>query len=186
MTNIVNGAAQEWRFGKTDGFPDGPWTSEPDKVHWIDKATDLDCLIVRNRSGALCGYVGLPPGHRLHGKGYSECLADDCGAEWCYEHSPDCAIDVHGGLTFSDSCDEQRPEGICHVPAEGRPKNVWWFGFDCAHYRDLTPGEVKTAIDHNFQYPFSDPRKDGESVYRDVAYVQAECTSLARQLADAS
>lgn len=160
----------EWRFGKTDDLPEGPWKSEPDKVSWIDDATGLDCLIVRNRSGALCGYVGLPPGHPWHGMDYSTDALMDVG--------------VHGGLTFADSCDENRPEGICHVPAPGRPADVWWLGFDCAHYLDMSPHELKTSMERNFKYPFTDPRLEG--TYRNVAYVTAECASLAEQLARVS
>src|SRR5437868_4216905 len=33
----------------------GPWWDEPDKVQWIDPATDLDCLAVRGPFGAWCG-----------------------------------------------------------------------------------------------------------------------------------
>lgn len=146
------------------GIPpaDGPWMSEPDKVHWIDPATDLDCLAVRNHFGAWCGYVGLPPGHPHHGAGYE---------------TPE--VEVHGGLTFADSCresDEGEGHGICHVPLPGRPHDVWWLGFDCAHAFDLTP------------YNASDPWYREQSwhrddVYRDLDYVKAECASLAKQLA---
>jgi hypothetical protein len=50
---------------------EGPWQSEPDLVEWRDAATGYPCLIVRGSMGALCGYVGLPPGHPLHGKPYT-------------------------------------------------------------------------------------------------------------------
>lgn len=48
----------------------GPWQDEPDKIQYVDEATGLPCLIVRNGKeiGALCGYVGVLPGHPLHGK----------------------------------------------------------------------------------------------------------------------
>src|SRR5689334_8643487 len=108
-------AVQSWtlpeprlRFGTPfeTVMPPGPWTSEPDKVQWLDDATDLDCLIVRGPMGALCGYVGVPPEHLWHGKGYSQCLKAGCTDEWCYEHSPEARVRVHGGLTFADSCRE--------------------------------------------------------------------------------
>jgi hypothetical protein len=54
-------------------------------------------------------------------------------------------IYVHGGLTFADSCsDEVREDGggICHIPYPGRPADVWWLGFDCAHCDDLSPAEA--------------------------------------------
>lgn len=177
MTETTSsGAVREWRFGHTAEYPQGPWSDEPDKAQWIDEATGLDCLIVRNGMGALCGYVGLPPEHPWHRKGYSECLkGSDCGEDWCYEHSPDGAVRVHGGLTFASSCSEERVEGICHVPQPGRPHDVWWFGFDCAHAGDLTPASAKHGL-----------RIYADDTYRDVAYVKAECASLAQQLAAVS
>ena len=98
----------------------GEWDDEPDKAQWQYKG--YDCLIVRNRLGALCGYVGLPKNHRLYGKHYGELN-----------------VGVHGGLTFSDRCVEgaTEEEGICHT--NGIADDVWWLGFDCSHYRDKLP-----------------------------------------------
>lgn len=59
--------AREWYdvYDKS-GWGDGPWQKEPDKAQWLDEATRLPCLAVRNNvSGTLCGYVGVPPGHRV-------------------------------------------------------------------------------------------------------------------------
>lgn len=164
-------------------MPVGPWTSEPDKVQWIDDATGLDCLIVRGPMGALCGYVGIAPDHPWHGKSYSSCLADDCTNEYCYEHSPEALVRVHGGLTYSDACSESvdPARGICHVPAPGRPHDVWWFGFDCGHSYDLTLYDVVKAEQEQHRYPWAvDPKAN----YRSVEYVKAECADLARQLAE--
>lgn len=67
-------------------------------------------------------------------------------------------VDVHGGLTF-----------------EGRSRladsDQWFFGFDCAHLGDAIPG--------------IDGFEDDGAVYRDEAYVTAECEKLAAQLARA-
>lgn len=147
---------QIWTF---DDRPtaDGPWQDEPDKIQWIDPDTDLDCLISRGPSGALCGYVGVPPGHPWHGMDYEK---------------PD--VEVHGGLTYAASCDEGGH--ICHVPAPGRPSDVWWLGFDCAHLGDLCPRYMDLS-----GWPKHSPRE----TYCDVAYVQAEVTKLARQVAAA-
>ena len=143
---------------------EGPWLEEPDKVVWVDDASDLDCMIVRNHHGALCGYVGLPEGHPLHGQGYDE--SD---------------VDVHGGLTFAGPCMEGAREDeqhICHDP-QGRPDNVWWLGFDCGHAFDLMPA---LRVRHR-DLGFDDVGLD-ES-YRDLAYVKDEVTRLAEQLASA-
>lgn len=100
---------------------DGPWQTEPDKVVWIDEVTRLDCMANRGPSGSWCGYVGVDPSHRMHGKGYSECLAG-CPAEEgsCYDHSPEAVLSVHGGLTYAKACWGDEATGICHVPEPGR------------------------------------------------------------------
>lgn len=147
---------------------DGPWRSEPDKAQWIDAETGLDCLIVRNRHGSLCGYVGVPEGHPNFAEDYD-----------------DVDVNVHGGLTFSELClgvaaDAEATE-ICHVPAAGRPDHVWWFGFDCAHAFDLAPGmEALLRSVPNL------PQREGDvrfhDTYRDWEYVVGEVRHLAKQL----
>jgi hypothetical protein len=100
----------EWQRIDKSTWPVGPWNAEPDKVQWVDEATGLDCLIVRNNGGALCGYVGVPEGHPWHGVDYSGCTQKPpCGESWC-EHTPGSAVEVHGGLTFADSCNEPKRE----------------------------------------------------------------------------
>ena len=95
----------------------GPWDNEPDKLVWVDKETGLDCLIVRNTMGALCGYVGVPKGHKRFRTHYDSNYDLDC----------------HGGLTYSDECQHD----ICHLSDEG--EHLWWLGFDCAHSGDYVP-----------------------------------------------
>lgn len=142
----------------------GPWQDEPDKKQWLDARTGLPCLIVRNihGSGALCGYVGVPRTHPLYEKGYDE--AD---------------IEVHGGLTYADRCQEVQNhcEGICHKAPEG-DDDIWWSGFDCAHYRDLSP-----LLRHTLsKYPGCLPEIDMGETYKTMAYVTAEVEKLALQL----
>lgn len=149
------------------GWPSGEWDSEPDKMQWPDEATGLPCLAVRNsRSGNWCGYVGVAPGHPLHGKDYDE--AD---------------IEVHGGLTFAGGCSHGADEsvGICHTPGRGEPDTVWWLGFDCHHAWDFTPLDVKYANERG--YPFT--IRDDEH-YRTLDYVRQECARLAAQVAQAA
>lgn len=196
----------------------GPWDREPDKIQWKDEVTSLPCLIVRNSSGALCGYVGVPNTHPLHGKDFDD-VQD---------------LKVHGGLTFSRGCadmsrarwakwreglfarrDEAKrfPHGetaryfkewasaledydawlaqgyasyICHVPGEGEPDDVWWFGFDCAHASDFCPGYQRVTEECLRQISsieLDQPTSWGTVVeYRDVAYVTEQCQLLAKQL----
>lgn len=60
---------------------------------------------------------------------------------------------------------------ICHLPLPGRPDRVWWFGFDCAHSGDLTPG----LLEHVSRGARGD-------IYRDRAYVEDQVRQLAAQL----
>lgn len=174
----------------------GQWDNEPDKVQWIDDTTGLDCLIVRTHRGNLCGYVGVGPDHVLSGIEYDqECpalaklwerrqkrplgknpsltLLVDAMFGGGNKITPDRAFEVHGGITFSGFCANSGDEthGICHVPEEGRPHKVWWFGFDCAHCDDLSPSETNEVL-----------RKHG--TYRTIEYVKSQIESLAKQLSE--
>lgn len=145
------------------GWPSGVWDSEPDKVQWPDEVTGFPCLAVRNsRRGNWCGYVGVNSSHPLFEKEYSGC-----------------DLNVHGGLTFADKCypRDTEAEGICHVPGEGEPHDIWWFGFDCAHSWDHSPEDVRRSSEG---YPWT---LDIRSQYRTLAYVKNECAKLAEQLA---
>lgn len=159
----------EWTNIDKSTWGPGPWQDEPDKVHWIDPDTDLDCLMVRSPSGGnWCGYVAVTEGHPFYERDYSDCYGS------ADSESEDRYLDVHGGLTFSDFCAETKDPGrfICHVPEPGRPEKVWWLGFDCAHAWDLSPAYAA--------YP-SWPNRPDES-YKDRYYVEAEVRSLARQI----
>lgn len=147
-----------WKFDGHKDLPEGVWQDEPDKVQWVDPETDLDCLIVRNRGGALCGYVGVGPDHPFHGRSYENV-----------------DVDVHGGLTFAEHCAPGEPiEGICHRAAPGRPDPVWWLGFDCAHAFDVSP-----------RWRLPGDIVDYPEVYRDMEFVVGECEGLAKQLVSA-
>jgi hypothetical protein len=169
IETAVLGTVKEWFTEYRDpdtkiaGLPEGPWSAEPSKMQWVDRATGMPCLIVRNGFGALCGYAGVTPGHPLHG-----CNYDDFDA------------DVHGGLTFADRCQPTTDEahGVCHVPEPGTPHDVWWFGFDCAHLGDVVPGMISV----HERIGFSGRSELDRGEYRDVAYVAHEVTRLAEQL----
>ena len=174
---------KEWTTCDKTKWPEhGPWTNEPDKVQWVDPLTNLDCLAVR-ASSHWCGYVGVPEGHPLFKRSYSACLAHpQCGDDdgYCYDHTPQAKLEVHGGITFSGACQPLKDpaEGICHVPEPGRPE-VWWFGFDCAHCDDYRPSTSFESYEIALKYPLA---HQGE--YRDLSYVQEEVRSLAKQLKD--
>ena len=144
-----------WTNIDKSSWPRGIWDAEPDKVQWQDEATGLPCIAKRvPYSGHWCGYVGVPPTHPFYEKDYDE--VDD--------------VECHGGLTFASSCQEGEPgETICYVPAPGEPDDIWWLGFDCAHWSDYQP-----AMEQFGRLP--------AGTYRTLAYVKDQCASLAAQL----
>lgn len=75
-------------------------------------------------------------------------------------------------MTIDEWMAYQQSRRICHLPEPGRPAKVWWFGFDCAHCDDRTPKFERPAAIFSGEQP----------IYRDRAYVEAECASLAEQL----
>jgi len=75
-----------------------------------------------------------------------------CGLGCLGEPAP---VDVHGGITFA------------RAPTHG---DGWVLGFDCAHAGDFYPADhVQRAYSRS-------------GVYRDCAYVRAECEKLAQQV----
>lgn len=129
----------------------GPWQDEPNRVDF--EAHGFPCLLHRSpTSGGWCGYVAVPPGHCAYKKGYD-----------------DVDVDVHGGLTYADTCNEH----ICHVPKPGEPDDVWWLGFDCGHAWDLMPAfHVRFPAFHQLGV-----------VYRTIDYARQATERLAAQLA---
>jgi len=155
------------------------WDNEPDFLDW--EHNGFTCRVQRQiQSKALNGYVVIPAGHPLHGVGYADHLPPVLMAMvdktmngpigkrsaiqlFCMSGNAARAGDqfnVHGGVTYSGACywlPKDTDQGFC-------------YGFDCSHCDDLAPG-----------YSFS---MDG--TYRNLAYVKAECESLADQLAEAA
>lgn len=117
--------------------------------------------VIHNGNGYRCGYVRVPVGHPWHGKDYGDIDGD---------------VEVHGGLTFSDSdepCDK------------GQPDDGHWFGFDCGHSGDQPdPALPRTR-------PLDGPTNAFKSIFDDNSYgeirtqpyVEAECRSLCEQAA---
>jgi hypothetical protein len=154
-----------------------PWENEPDDLEWVDEATGYTCAVIRmTRGGHLNGYVRLPEGHPLHGIEYDADLPpalkpigdvemeapigkrgaiDALLIAWRGEMHAGDLFNVHGSVTYS---------------GELRSREGFWYGFDCAHAGDLCPIYAQRYSE-----------LDG-GTYRDLAYVQQECRSLALQL----
>lgn len=173
-------------MASTASLPRDEWLNEPATKSFKDEASGYEIQITRGPGGHLCGYVGVPGSHPFFGKNYNDTVAvpsevaarsidvDKVGAIniFCAALKADdlakgeidmvLAVDVHGGLTYSG---ERAPSSEI--------KGLWWLGFDCAHAGDLSP-----------EYGTRGFARDG--VYRNIAYVEAECASLAKQLSDLS
>jgi len=192
---------REWSTADKSDWGNGPWQSEPDKRQWTDAATELPCLIVRGPSGALCGYVGVPDTHPLHGKSYH-----------------DANLESHGGLTFSDPCSPHDDETIQQyrrkLPMHEAQAKTYPHGDSAAWLKEFKPllddpqkfaehiqasrvchipepGEPDNVwwfgfdCAHAFDFcpAFSKHRPVySDEVYRDINYVTAEVTNLAHQL----
>lgn len=155
------------------GWGPGPWDDEPDEL-WFEHA-GLQCLVLRQSYGHLCGYVRVPEAHVLHGMDHSSRI------RWDQEEDVELAyhdieqliarigvtgedmgprlkvvVQVHGSLTYAGPL---------------RDEEGWWFGFSCDHNRDRCP-----SLPSNMVAPCD--------VYRDFSYVEHQCRQLAEQLAE--
>lgn len=148
----------------------GPWSDEPvDKLAWRDAATGLACILLRQHDGVWAGFVGVEPGHPLHGF-HADALPAAAG------------LSPHGGIDYAEACSRQGPEAIqiCHVPQRDRVRptgqvmqrdDAWWFGFAADKPGDLVPTGAKPRL----------AREEGE-IYRDIDFMYRETTKLAHQL----
>ena len=112
-------------------YPIRPWENEPDHAEW-ENEVGYKCRISRMEgSGALCGYVGIPKGHKYWGVIYDE--GD--------EELDAIADDVHGGFTYTEEGDD----------------GYWYFGFDTTHINDFAPKLVELLIELGRKdLPFTD------------------------------
>lgn len=140
----------------------------------------LCCIARMSHSGVLNGYVAVEKSHPFFGKKYSEkitlesepvfngnfiglLLATGDSDHKENRYSLDMALNVHGGLTYSD-------DGLFGIDKEVFG-DLWWFGFDTAHAGDA----------NGFIMPDFPSFPDDE--YRDMKYVRNETEKLADQLA---
>jgi hypothetical protein len=139
---------KEYVVDKKD-WPNGPWMNEPDKIQFVTESGYPGLIVRSENSGSLCGYVGININHPNYLHSY---------------HDVD--VKVHGGLTYSNKCNYH----ICHEAKEGEDDNVWWLGFDTAHYDDFIPSLTMHLTCWN------------HGTYRTIDYVKDQVEYLARQL----
>lgn len=129
---------------------DGPWQDEPDLAWWgLGSMTGLVQRV--EFSGSLCGYVVLPPKHRLSGTPARD-----------LEH-----MRVHGGVTWSGSLVELGEFDMA-------PAQSWVIGFNASHHCDYLPAYALNAGLN----PIGDPKdyKDMAYMRRQVIRLAAQCT----------
>lgn len=127
-----------------------------DRSNWPSGPWDDEPDMVSWLSGA-----GLPCEMRRNSKG-AWCGYVGAGLEhpaWTYARWD---LRVHGDVNFGGPSENFRPE-------MSFPPGLHWWGFDCGHLKDLAPRDA------------AQPMSAG-ALYRDLAYVRAQCESLARQI----
>ena len=127
----------------------------------------LRCVVVLQNMGHRCGYVGVSKEHNLYGQSGDFDVVE--------------MLDVHGGITYTRGGLESE------YPVES---DLWWFGFDCAHYMDLQDFDAALKV-------FDDPETqrslllykrvceqypDRFGVVRTLKYCIDQCKHLAEQL----
>lgn len=152
---------------------------EPD--YFETTLSGFKAIARRNWSKAWCGYVGVPDTHPLFGKDYHERIAVKDRGKLVVDKVPpmkalvealqpedgkaslSCLINVHGGLTYANS----------EWPADD---GLWYFGFDCSHYNDLSPKDVFQSFSGGIW------QLSGDTTYRTLDYVKEEMQTLASAL----
>lgn len=150
----------------------GEWQEEPDLILWQDAHSGLFAMASRDEDfGNLCGYVAVPPGHRLHG-------ADLC----------DSGLTAYGGVNFSSSINypESKHAELHQAMAQA---NLWWFGFDCMQaLNDIYPGMQGPGIESSqgntkqMKTAFQNLQRSNGATYKNTAFVMNQCEMLAAQL----
>jgi hypothetical protein len=129
----------------------------PQNVLAKGKHLGFEWTVTHNDIGYRCGYVRVPLGHPWHGKGY------------------ELDVDVHGGITFSQS------DVPCDAPGADTD---WWVGFDCGHSGDAPDQELSSV--HWDIPPILGALYGNFGQVRSQSYVEAECKSLCAQAKEAA
>lgn len=149
------------------------------------------CVVVLQAKGHRCGYVGMTTSNRLYGHREDDVIVlkdlkkGDIISKYDGEYLDDLSldIDVHGGVTFAGGGQNS------DYPIKS---NLWWWGFDCAHWDDLEDFETsKWVFRDSPEILRSLQCNEGLSKHywfnmnkqvRTYDYVATECKKLAEQL----
>ena len=154
------------------------------------------CVVTFNAMGHRCGYVGISKNHHLYGKDYSDYLdikKKDIEGKEVSGAFPflgalidkdervriEAYFTCHGGITYAGGGEHSS------YPIES---DLWWFGFDCAHYYDAKDLRLAYERFPNYreslamQIEYEDRFHIDGSIIRTEEYVADECKKLAEQL----
>lgn len=103
---------------------DYPFTDDPNDIpipyqedfNAVQVLSEMPAVAIRTWAGHWCGYVGLS-------------LYETEDSMDNYKLFPT----VHGGITFTSHCPLR--DSCVGLPNA----NLWWIGFDCGHYGDMSP-----------------------------------------------
>jgi len=128
-----------------------------------------------NYKGFECVVLGVSAGHRCGYISVSE------PSEYMLEDAYSLDFDVHGGITYGSSSNE--------YPIQS-DEEIFWLGFDCAHYMDAkdmnllkelaSPDQYDYALEMELKFPMRD------QVVRTTDYVEEQLKSLADQIIEYS
>jgi hypothetical protein len=158
------------------------------KIEKIFKHEKLTCVVIFTANGHRCGYVAVEKTSPLFGINYMDDLnkpellkelnQTEIGKRglitlFCWDGkkvTPEILFNIHGGITYANG-------NSCYPIT--RPRPLWWFGFDCAHF-----GDRKDKYNQRKYFPKVkiDDFMFSEEVIRDQDYVIHECKNLAEQI----
>lgn len=113
------------------------------KVERINEYKGFTYVVIFNKSGHRCGYVGVQEDHPFYKLSHQE-----------LEH-----INVHGGINYSDFT---RAEDNYPIAKE----KTKWFGFDCIHSGDKI--DINTAL--NYDLITQEEYEIFKDIYKDISY----------------
>ncbi len=149
-------------------FPKGKWIKELNLVRF--KAYGYHCVAARVPDlGHLCGYVAIDDNHPLHFKDYP------LDHERYPDLIPESYLNAHGGVNYSYAS-----QGVVSL---NENDNLWWLGFDCAHFGDYVPYNSSLALKKITGIDDLNTGMYGNDfLYKTMGYVKQECIKLAKQL----
>lgn len=134
------------------------------------------------------GKITIPPPPARLIEGMEKLLVCSEG-EYC-SHTPSAILSAHGGITFGSQFKRhpeiaKHDEFFDHYEQFFLQKEIWFFGFDCAHAWDFIPrryGDAPPEFYAMMKNKYGDATRFTKDVYRTMEYVKAETENLRQQL----